>query len=202
MNCINSVFLRGRVIETPSVTHQAYGEEFYSISLEIIRLSGTPDIVSVIISERLFPSRYITDGDELEITGEFRSKNMDIEGRRRLILYVFARDVQFCLDKQEHENRVELCGFLCKQPMHRKTPLGREISDLMLAVNRRYGRSDYIPCLAWGRDAVFAQTLRQSDALHLWGRIQSRRYMKNTPEGQKEMTAWEVSCSKMELCDE
>ncbi len=201
MNCVNSVFLRGVACQPPQPGHHAYGENFYTLSLKISRLSGTFDIVSVIISERLFPSRYIDEGDLLEICGEFRSKNMDIDGRRRLILYVFAQDVQICIDEQSHENQIELCGFLCKPPVRRTTPLGREIADLMLAVNRRYGRSDYIPCLAWGRDAVFVQSLRQSDALHVVGRIQSRNYIKKLPDGEREMTAWEISCSQLELVD-
>lgn len=201
MNCMNSVFLRGVAERSVQDGHQAYGENFYTLSLRVSRLSGTCDTVSVIVSERLFPSRYIDEGDLLEITGEFRSKNMDVDGRRRLILYVFAQDVQICVQAQPHENKIELAGFLCKPPLRRTTPLGREIADLMLAVNRRYGRSDYIPCLVWGRDAVFAQSLRQSDALYVCGRIQSRNYIKRMPDGEREMTAWEVSCSQLELVD-
>lgn len=201
MNCKNSVFLRGIAERTVQNGHQAYGEDFYTISLRVTRLSGACDCVSVVISERLFPSRYIDNGDLLEICGEFRSKNMDVDGRRRLILYVFAQDVQICVQAQPHENKIELMGFLCKSPLHRTTPLGREIADLMLAVNRRYGRSDYIPCLAWGRDAVFAQSLRPSDALHVCGRIQSRNYIKKLPDGEREMIAWEVSCSQIEIID-
>lgn len=201
MNCKNSVFLRGIVEDAMQNGHQAYGENFYKISLKIARLSGACDRISVVISERLFPSRYIDNGDLLEVCGEFRSKNMDVDGRRRLILYVFAQDVQICVQAQPHENRIELIGFLCKSPMRRTTPLGREIADLMLAVNRRYGRSDYIPCLVWGRDAVFVQSLRQSDALHICGRIQSRNYLKKLPDGEREMTAWEVSCSQIEVVD-
>ena len=201
MNCVNSVFLRGVAERMTREGHQSYGENFYTISLRVSRLSGTCDCISVVISERLFPSRYIDDGDLLEITGEFRSKNMDVDGRRRLVLYVFAQDVQICVQAQAHENKIELAGFVCKPPLRRTTPLGREIADLMLAVNRRYGRSDYIPCLVWGRDAVFAQSLRQSDALHIVGRIQSRNYIKKLPDGDREMMAWEVSCSQIEIID-
>ncbi len=201
MNCINSVFLRGVVEQLPMSGHQAYGENFYTFILRVNRLSGQPDRISVIVSERLFPSRYIDVGDLLEITGEFRSKNMDVDGRRRLILYVFAQDVQICIESFDHENKIELAGFLCKTPIHRTTPLGREIADIMLAVNRRYGRCDYIPCLAWGRDSVFVQSLRQSDMLHILGRIQSRNYIKKTEAGEREMTAWEISCSQIDLVD-
>jgi primosomal replication protein N len=201
MNCVNSVFLRGIAERMSREEHQSYGENFYTILLRVSRLSGTCDCISVVISERLFPGRYIDDGDLLEITGEFRSKNMDVDGRRRLILYVFAQDVQICVQAQPHENKIELAGFLCKPPLKRTTPLGREIADLMLAVNRRYGRADYIPCLVWGRDAVFAQSLRQSDALYVCGRIQSRNYIKKMPDGEKEMTAWEVSCSQLDMVD-
>lgn len=201
MNCINSVFLRGVVEQAPMLGHQAYGENFYTFILRVNRLSGQPDRISVIVSERLFPSRYVDVGDLLEIAGEFRSKNMDMDGRRRLILYVFAQDIQICIDPLEHENKIELVGFLCKTPMHRRTPLGREIADIMLAVNRRYGRCDYIPCLAWGRDSVFVQSLRQSDRLHVVGRIQSRNYIKKTETGEREMTAWEISCSHIEVLD-
>ena len=201
MDNMNSVFLRGIVDRAVQNDHQAYGENFYTISLQVSRLSGACDRISVVISERLFPSRYIDDGDIIEVNGEFRSKNMDVDGRRRLILYVFAQDVQICIQSQPHENKIELVGFLCKSPLRRTTPLGREIADLMLAVNRRYGRSDYIPCLVWGRDAVFAQSLRQSDAQHICGRIQSRNYLKKFPDGEREMTAWEVSCSQIEIVD-
>ncbi len=201
MNCINSVFLRGVVEQAPMAGHQAYGENFYTFILRVNRLSGQPDRISVIVSERLFPGRYVGVGDLLEITGEFRSKNMDVDGRRRLILYVFAQDIQICIEPLEHENKIELAGFLCKMPIHRRTPLGREIADIMLAVNRRYGRCDYIPCLAWGRDSVFVQSLRQSDMLHIVGRIQSRNYIKKTEAGEREMTAWEISCSHIEVLD-
>ena len=201
MNCINSVFLRGVVDRPPSAGHQAYGENFYSLILRVDRLSGQPDFISVIVSERLFPDRYVDVGDTLDITGEFRSKNMDVDGRRRLILYVFARDVQICIEPLAHENKIELAGFLCKEPVHRTTPLGREIADIMLAVNRRYGRCDYIPCLAWGRDSVYVQSLRQSDMLHIYGRIQSRNYIKKTEAGEQEMTAWEISCSQIDVMD-
>ncbi len=201
MNCINSVFLRGVVECSPAAEHQAYGENFYTFTLRVNRLSGQPDRISVIVSERLFPGRYVDVGDLLEITGEFRSKNMDIDGRRRLVLYVFAQDIQICIEPLEHENKIELIGFLCKTPVHRHTPLGREIADIMLAVNRRYGRCDYIPCLAWGRDSVFAKSLRQSDMLHIFGRIQSRNYIKKTEDGEKEMTAWEISCSQLNVVD-
>ena len=201
MNCINSVFLRGVVDQLPISGHQAYGENFYTFILRVKRLSGQHDCISVIVSERLFPKRYIDIGDSLEITGEFRSKNMDVDGRRRLILYVFAQDVQICIEPLDHENKIELAGFLCKTPIRRTTPLGREIADIMLAVNRRYGRCDYIPCLAWGRDSVFVQSLRQSDMLQIVGRIQSRNYIKKTEAGEREMTAWEISCSHIEVAD-
>ena len=156
----NEVHLIGVAAAPPQKTHTIFGESFYRLIVRTERTSKATDDIPVTISEKLFPMRYIEEGDRVEICGEFRSKNKDEDGKRHLILYVFARRADLCVERQESVNRVDLRGFLCRSPVRRQTPLGREIADLMLAVNRRYGRADYLPCLAWGRDAAFAETRR------------------------------------------
>ena len=187
----NHVFLRGSVSEPPRFSHENRDEQFYQFSLEICRLSGTPDTVNVLVRGELLDELELGSGEKLCVLGELRSFNNKSGVGPKLIITVFAKELWF--DDGEDENTVELSGTLCKAPNLRTTPLGREICDLMLAVNRRYGRSDYLPCIAWGLRARSASGWQVGTAVHLTGRIQSRSYTKTVDGETIEKTAFEVS---------
>jgi len=187
----NNVFLRGVVSEAPHFSHENRGEQFYQFSLEICRLSGTPDTVHILARSALLEESEIGSGERLCVVGELRSFNNKSGVGPKLIITVFARELWF--DDGDDENVVELHGVLCKAPNYRTTPMGREICDLMLAVNRRYGRSDYLPCIAWGIRARTAAGWDVGTAIHLSGRIQSRSYSKTVDGETLEKTAYEVS---------
>ena len=187
----NYVFLRGSVCEAPRFSHESRDEQFYQFSLEICRLSGTPDTVNVLARGSLLDTLEIGGGSKICVLGELRSFNNKSGVGPKLIITVFARELWF--DDGEDENTVELAGTLCKAPNLRTTPLGREICDLMLAVNRRYGRSDYLPCIAWGLRARSAADWTVGTAVRLTGRIQSRSYTKTVDGELLEKTAFEVS---------
>ena len=187
----NYVFLRGSVSEAPRLSHESRNEQFYQFSLEVCRLSGTPDTVHVLVRGALLDELEIGGGSKLCVLGELRSFNNKSGVGPKLIITVFAKELWF--DDGEDENTVELTGTLCKTPNLRTTPLGREICDLMLAVNRRYGRSDYLPCIAWGLRARSASGWQVGTSVHLTGRIQSRSYAKTVDGETVEKTAFEVS---------
>ena len=181
-NVINTLHLSGKVIGTPVVGHEAFGEKFYYLTLGVPRLSGAMDHLPITLSERLLDGAMLKDGDPLAIEGQVRSYNKIIEGAGRLLITAFAqRIVQ--PDERENPNQIQLTGTLCKAPAYRTTPFGREIADMMLAVNRAYGKSDYIPCITWGRSARFAAKLSVGDRITLSGRLQSRAYQKQMPDG-------------------
>jgi len=194
----NDVFLRGCVSEPPRVSHETRGEVYCRFSLEVRRLSGAADTVHILARRSLLEGLELTDGggEKLCVAGELRSFNNRSGTGPRLVITVFARELRF--EDGPDENRVELTGTLCKAPTHRATPLGREISDLMLAVNRRYGRSDYLPCIAWGLRARTAALWDVGTAVHLTGRIQSRVYTKTVDGVGVEKTAYEVSVIEIE----
>ncbi len=196
---------RAEVIGTVSdelvFSHEIYGEKFYTFTLSIPRLSGISDNVRVMVSDRLLPDITLNIGDEIEVVGQFRSYNSYENGDNRLILTVFAKDISYA-DKTEEKNpnSLYLNGFICKEPVYRTTPFGREITDILLAVNRSYNKSDYIPVIAWGRNARFSKSISVGDNIKIWGRIQSRVYQKHISEDEVvEKTAYEVSVSRMEL---
>ena len=200
-NVINTLYLSGKVIGTPSVGHEAFGEKFYYLTLGVPRLSGAQDHLPVTLSERLLDGAMLSDGDDLSIEGQVRSYNKIIEGSGRLLITAFAQKI---VDQNDHENpnQIQLTGTLCKSPAYRTTPFGREIADMMLAVNRAYGKSDYIPCITWGRSARFAAKLSVGDRITLSGRLQSRAYQKQMPDGTVvEKTAYEVSVGHLELVE-
>ena len=200
-NVINTLHLSGRVIGEPTVGHEAFGEKFYYLTLGVPRLSGAQDQLPVTLSERLLDGGMLHDGDMLTIGGQVRSYNKIIEGAGRLLITAFAQKI---VENDEHENpnQITLTGTLCKAPAYRTTPFGREIADMMLAVNRAYGKSDYIPCITWGRSARFASKLSVGDRITLSGRLQSRGYQKQMPDGTVvEKTAYEVSVGHLELLD-
>ena len=204
----NQVDISGEVVSEFSFSHEVYGEGFYMIELSVPRLSDTYDVIPLLVSERLMDVTKDYRGCYLEATGQFRSYNRHEETRNRLVLSVFVREVHVVeeyLDEADmHKpNQIFLDGYICKPPVYRKTPLGREIADILLAVNRPYGKSDYIPCICWGRNARYAETFEVGGHIQIWGRIQSREYQKKINEEEVEKRiAHEVSVSKLEYVEE
>jgi len=202
-NCIE---VCGLVVSDYEHSHQLHMENFYRFNVEVDRLSGTSDILPVTASERVIARELMRAGIFVRISGQIRTYNNYVEEERRnkLVQTLFARDIEL-LDVQPDEitNEVYLTGYLCKPAVYRTTPFGREIADLLLAVNRTYGKSDYIPCIAWGRNARFAGRLSVGDKIHIQGRMQSRIYEKKLPtEEVVEKTAYEVSISSLALVEE
>ena len=198
----NTVEVAGEVVTEPEYSHESFGERFYIFNISVKRLSGMLDIIPVTISERAINLDEIRIGKRFKICGQFRSFNKHMENEHRLILSVFARDIMELDDNQldVNENYIFLDGYICKEPIYRKTPLGREIADLLVAVNRSYGKSDYIPCIAWGRNARYASGLDVGTHVKIFGRIQSREYTKRISETESEQRmAYEVSVSSIEL---
>lgn len=197
----NQVSITGKIDTGFTFSHQVFGEGFYTMELLVKRLSDSEDRIPVMVSERLLDITQDYVGEYIEIQGQFRSYNRHEEKHNRLVLSVFARELRFIEEDEEFlpTNQIFLDGFICKPPVYRKTPLGREIADVLLAVNRPYGKSDYIPCICWGRNANFARSFEVGGRLHIWGRIQSREYIKKLSETETEKrTAYEVSVSKLE----
>ncbi len=193
----NRVMLTGKVTEEAKFSHEVFGEGFYEITLEVPRLSAQTDLLPVTISERLLACHDASVGETLSIIGQFRSYNKLEEERSRLMLTVFARDV-LDVEDEPNPNVIELEGYICKPPLYRTTPFKREICDVLLAVNRAYNKSDYIPCIAWGRNARFVNGLSVGDRIAVQGRIQSRQYQKVKEDGtQLTKTAYEVSISRV-----
>ncbi len=195
----------GEIVSNFTYSHEIFGEGFYMVDVKVQRLSESFDIIPVMVSERLIDVHGDYKGMMICVNGQFRSYNRHEERRNRLVLSVFAREVEFIdsLEESAKSNMIFLDGYICKEPIYRKTPLGREIADLLLAVNRPYGKSDYIPCICWGRNARYASTFKVGERCSIWGRIQSREYMKKLDEENVERrVAFEVSVSKLELVEE
>jgi len=198
----NAVSLAGEIFSPLEFSHEIYGEGFYVFHIKVPRLSEYNDILPVTVSERLIVGMDLKPGDMIKITGQLRSYNKYVNEGNRLILTVFVQDIFLC-EKDENiknPNQIVLDGYICKPPVYRSTPFGREITDILLAVNRPYNKSDYIPCIAWGRNARYSEKLKVGDHIKIWGRIQSREYQKKISE-EKTVTkvAYEVSISKMEV---
>ena len=209
----NYLTLVGKVTGEKKFSHEIYGERFYIFNLSIPRLSGNADIIPITTSERLLKEDTLTEGKKLLIKGQFRSYNSYENEKNRLILTVFAKDLQEIEEEPEEENEmvrkdiitneVVLIGYICKKPIYRQTPFGREIADILLAVNRAYNKSDYIPCIAWGRNARFCQNLEVGAQVKLVGRVQSRTYEKKHEDGTSETrVAYEVSVGSLEVIEE
>ena len=201
----NQVTVMGEVISDFAFSHEIFGEGFYMVDISVKRLSDSYDIIPVMVSERLLDVNADYKGMYICINGQFRSYNRHEEHKNRLVLSVFAREVDFIDEMEESSktNQIYLDGYICKEPIYRKTPLGREIADVLLAVNRPYGKSDYIPCICWGRNARYASQFKVGERCAVWGRIQSREYMKKLDEDHIERrVAFEVSVSKLEILDE
>ena len=211
----NYLTLVGRVTGEKQFSHEIYGERFYTFNLSVPRLSGNADIIPITISERLITDEMIAEGNKVLIKGQFRSYNSYENEKNKLILTVFAKDIEPVADEvQEDENsdivkkeatinEVVLVGYVCKTPIYRQTPFGREIADLLLAVNRAYNKSDYIPTIAWGRNARFCQGLEVGAQVKIIGRVQSRNYEKKHEDGTVEQkVAYEVSVCSLELINQ
>ena len=210
----NYLTLVGKVTGEKRFSHEIYGESFYVFNLEIPRLSGNSDIIPITVSERLIKEDTLQEGKKLLVKGQFRSYNSYENEKNRLILTVFAKDIMEVEDVVEDEenemvkkdtitNEVILIGYICKKPIYRQTPFGREISDILLAVNRAYNKSDYIPCIAWGRNARFCQNLEVGSQVKIVGRVQSRMYEKKHEDGTVEnRVAYEVSVGSLEVIEE
>jgi len=197
----NSAVISGKIETELAFSHEVYGEGFYCFNVSVMRLSNTYDVIPVIVSERLMESSEYKIGRFVKIEGQFRSYN-SLSGGPKLSLMVFARDVFFpeIEEEQEDINQVVLNGFICKPPVYRTTPFNREITDILLAVNRAYNKSDYIPCISWGRNARYCGRRQVGDNVIITGRIQSRKYQKKLPDGNVlDKVAYEVSISKLEL---
>lgn len=195
----NKVFVSGEVISSPKFSHEVYGENFYEFDLKVSRLSESYDIIPVTISEKLLNN--IEIGSKICGNGQFRSYNKLDEGKSKLMLTVFLREI-LPYAPSENPNYIEIVGYVCKEPVFRTTPFKREISDILLAVNRSYNKSDYLPCIAWGRNARFVKNFNVGDKVSVTGRIQSRDYQKKINDELITKTAYEVSLSRIELIKE
>ena len=186
----NQVVIMGEIVSPFTFSHQVFGEGFYLVDVMVKRLSESQDIIPVMVSERLVDVSQDYQGGWICISGQFRSYNRHEEKKNRLVLSVFARELSFVEEEDDSvkSNQIYLDGYICKPPVYRKTPLGREIADLLIAVNRPYGKSDYIPCICWGRNARYASAFAVGGHVLIWGRIQSREYMKRLSETEMEKT--------------
>ena len=211
----NYLTLVGKVTGEKKFSHEIYGERFYIFNLEIPRLSGIADMIPITISERLIDENTLVEGQKLLVKGQFRSYNSYENAKNRLILTVFAKDIKILNEEIENEeeneiakketitNEVVLVGYICKKPIYRQTPFGREIADILLAVNRAYNKSDYIPCIAWGRNARFCENIPVGTEVRIIGRVQSRQYEKKYEDGTSEIKiAYEVSVASLEVIDQ
>lgn len=198
----NQVTIMGEIVSEFEFSHEVYGEGFYLVDVAVSRLSDSVDYIPLMVSERLVDVTQDYIGETILVNGQFRSYNRHEEKKNRLVLSVFVREWEF-VDEIEDEvksNQIYLDGYICKEPIYRKTPLGREIADLLVAVNRSYGKSDYIPCICWGRNARYASSFEVGSHVEVFGRIQSREYLKKIGEEETEKrVAYEVSVSKIEF---
>ena len=197
----NKVYVMGEIVSDATFSHEVYGEGFYEFFVRVMRLSGQADILPVTLSERLIQGNSLAKGKTICALGQFRSYNKIENGKSRLMLTVFVRELLPELP-EKNPNTILLSGYICKQPVYRTTPFNREIADVLVAVNRAYNKSDYIPCIAWGRNARFVKNLSVGDKIAISGRIQSREYQKKLSETDiRTMTAYEVSVSKLAAFD-
>lgn len=198
----NNADVAGVVVEKTTYSHSCKGEKFYRTVIESARLSGTIDKIPMVFSEKLAKAEEIVPGINISVYGEFRSRNKTCrDGKHRLFLFLFAEEID--LENGGEYNKVFLDGFICKKPVFRETPGGRRVADILLAVNRPVNKSSYIPCICWGRNAVYASYMEPGDNLQIIGRIQSRKYIKKFEDGKSyERTAYEVSISDMKFVEE
>lgn len=199
----NVVNLIGELDSNLEFSHEIFGEKFYNTKIKINRLSDSYDILPITISERLLEDIDFANNKLVSVTGQLRSYNKNIDNKNRLVLTVFVRDLNVSEEDNKDPNSIFLDGYICKAPVYRKTPLGREITDLLVAINRPYNKSDYIPSIVWGRNAKFAKSLKVGDRIQMWGRVQSREYEKKTEDGNVlKKVAYEVSISRIKKTSE
>ena len=193
----NKVYISVKLLCEPKFSYEVFGEGFYEFNLEVKRLSDISDVIPVTISERLMQAENIIMGSNLAGVGQFRSYNKLIDGKSKLMLTVFIRELKE-YDESINPNQIEITGYVCKEPIYRTTPFKREIADVLIAVNRSFNKSDYLPCIAWGRNAKYVSTLNVGDKLEMVGRIQSRVYQKRIDENTvEEKVAYEISLNKI-----
>lgn len=197
----NRVNIAGEVVSELKFSHETYGEKFYDLSLKVSRLSDIFDIIPVTISERLMLDNDIKVGSKIAGSGQFRSYNKLEDGKSKLMLTVFIREL-LPYSESDNPNSIDIIGYVCKEPIYRTTPFKREIADVLLAVNRSYNKSDYLPCIAWGRNARFVKNFEVGDKVSVSGRIQSREYQKKIGDEVVTKTAYEVSLSRVEIINE
>ncbi len=197
----NKVYVMGEIVSEGTFSHEVYGEGFYEFYLKVMRLSGQTDILPVTVSERLIAAGSLKQGSVIAAVGQFRSYNKLENGKSKLMLTVFVRELVE-ENAARNPNSIVLSGYICKPPVYRTTPFNREIADILVAVNRAYNKSDYLPCIAWGRNARFVRELNVGDKIAISGRIQSREYQKRISENEVAVrTAYEVSVSKLAAFD-
>jgi len=194
---MNQITLRGSLLSLPRFSHENHGKKFYRFTLEVPRLSGTADLLPIVAEERLIQGLDPDGGEKITVRGQVRSHNIRTDGTRHLLIFVFASDI--CAEDGEPINDCVLEGPLCREPVYRRTPLGREICDVMLAVPRTFRRADYLPCILWGRTAQEGSRCHTRDVIRICGRLQSRNYTKLTDDGPQERTAYEISALTAEF---
>jgi len=195
----NKCYLYGTISSEPTFSHELYGENFYDTTLLVSRLSEQADLIPVTISDRLLTTYNLKVGDKIAVKGQFRSYNKQENNKSKLMLKMFVREI---VEPQLYQttNYIELSGFICKEPIYRTTPFKREICDVLIAVNRAYNKSDYLPCIAWGRNARFAKSIAVGEKVYIQGRVQSREYQKRLDDDTIETrTAYEISITKLSL---
>lgn len=199
----NIVNLKGKIENDLQFSHEIFGEKFYTTKIKINRLSDSYDVLPITISERLLEEINLEEEKIVKVTGQLRSYNKNIDNKNRLVLTIFVREIAEEDEDSKDPNSIFLDGYICKDPIYRKTPLGREITDLLVAINRPYNKSDYIPSIVWGRNAKFAKSLKVGDRIQMWGRVQSREYEKKGEAGEIiKKVAYEVSISKIKKMSE
>ena len=196
----NTVILRGELMELPRFSHENHGKNFYRFTLCVPRLSGNMDYLPIVAEESVLNCMDLSGGEMLRVEGQIRSHNVREDGKRRLLIFVFAASI--LAEDGEPINEVVLSGPLCREPVSRRTPLGRDICDVMLAVPRAYHRADYLPCILWGRTAHEVSQCRTSDRIRICGRLQSRTYTKQTENGPQERVAYEISALTAQILDD
>ena len=197
---VNQITVRGQLVELPEFSHENHGKRFYRFYLDIPRLSGNSDCLPVVVEERILDTLDLSGGSMLTVTGQIRSHNTRTGGNRHLLIFIFAFSV--VAEDGEPCNDVIIEGPLCKEPIYRRTPLGREICDAMLAVRRTFRRADYLPCIFWGRTAEEIALCHTGDCIRIEGRLQSRTYIKRTEDGQKERVAYEISALTAQIVEQ
>ena len=198
----NKIEITGEITSSFEFSHEIFGEKFYIASLSSERTSGNKDVLQILVSDRMIDMNYEWKGQFVRITGQIRTHNKRVDGKNKLNIYVFANEVE-AMEGVYHENYAFIEGYVCRNPNYRTTPLGRDITDLLIAINRRYSKSDYIPCICWGRNAIFSSVMEVGTRVRINGRFQSREYIKKHDDGTSEpMIAYELSANTIKIVED